>query len=104
MPALYHSVKRTDRIYINAPPQFFYNIYYIFDGMKVYIEIYFHCEGDEPLKVIKRLKDLNFSPVVGEYDFVKEYNTTEEYAEIVTELYNALKGTGVRYRLITRKA
>ncbi len=56
------------------------------------------------MNVIKRLKDLNFSPVVGEYDFVKEYNTTEEYAEIVKELYDALKGTGVRYRLITRKA
>lgn len=72
--------------------------------MKVYVEIFFHSEGADPLEVIKKLKEMNFSPFVGEYDFVKEYNNTEEYAELVKGLYEVLKGTGVRYRLITRKA
>ena len=55
------------------------------------------------MDVIKKMKDKDFQPVVGECDFYKDYNTPEEYAEIIKEITETLKGTDTRYRLITRK-
>ncbi len=71
--------------------------------MKLYIELYFQSDGVDPLVVIKKLKDIGFEPVVGEYDFAKEYNTPAEYGELVNSIARSLKGTDVRYRLITRR-
>ncbi len=71
--------------------------------MKLYIELYFSSNGTEPMKVIKKLKDIGFDPVVGEYDFAKDYDTPAEYGEIIDKLSRALRDTGVNYRLITRR-
>ena len=71
--------------------------------MKLYIELYFSSKGTEPMTVIKKLKDIGFDPVVGEYDFAKDYETPAEYGEIVDKLSRALRDTGVNYRLITRR-
>lgn len=71
--------------------------------MRLYIEIHFSSEGSKPMDVIKEMKDKDFQPVVGECDFYKDYNTPEEYAEIIREITETLKGTDTRYRLITRK-
>ncbi len=71
--------------------------------MKLYVKIYFNPEGDDPISVVKKMKDLGFSPVVGMYDFVKEFDLPEEYPQIVRELHEALKGTKVMYTVQTRK-
>lgn len=71
--------------------------------MKLYIELYFSSDGAHPKDVIKKMKDLDFEPVVGTYDFAKDYETPEEYGEIVDNLTRGLRNTGVDFRLITRK-
>lgn len=71
--------------------------------MRVYIEIYFSSEGSNPLETLDIMKDLGFDPVVGEYDFAMDYDTPDEYQEIVENLTEALEGTQIRYRLTTRK-
>lgn len=71
--------------------------------MKLYIEFYFFSEGDDPIGIGRKLRDIGFEPVVGDYDLVKEYDTPAEYREIVKEVSRVLKGTQVRYRLVTRK-
>ncbi len=71
--------------------------------MKLYLELYFKSSGTDPMVIIKRMKEIGFDPVVGEYDFMQEYEDAQEYCEIVEDLVDALDGTDVRYRLITRK-
>ncbi|MFW6141544.1 MAG: hypothetical protein ACOC53_03175 [Candidatus Saliniplasma sp.] len=71
--------------------------------MKLYIELYFSSEGKPAETVIKKMKNMEFEPVVGQYDFAKEYNNSEQYANIVKTLSRELNGTKTRYRLITRK-
>ncbi len=45
---------------------------------------------------------MGFEPVVGDYDFTKNFQSPEEYGEIVEKLHEILKGTGTFYRLSTR--
>ncbi len=71
--------------------------------MKLYIELYFSSEGTRAEVVIKKMKNMGFEPVVGQYDFAKEYNNSDEYANIVKTVSSELEGTKTRYRLITRK-
>lgn len=70
--------------------------------MKLYIELYFSSEGLSPQKIVKKMKDMGFKPVVGQYDLAKEYDSPEEYGKIVKQLQSELQGTKVRYRLITK--
>ncbi|MFO7792484.1 MAG: hypothetical protein R6W73_05825 [Candidatus Saliniplasma sp.] len=70
--------------------------------MKLYVELYFSSEGVSPQVVIKKMKEMGFKPVVGRYDLAKEYNSPKEYGEIVKQLETELKGTDIRYRLITK--
>ncbi|RLF49622.1 MAG: hypothetical protein DRN20_01570 [Thermoplasmata archaeon] len=69
--------------------------------MKTYIKLYFNSEGAPPMEVINTLKSVGFQPVVGNYDFVIEYESPQEYAEILTKLHNALRGKRVSYTLTT---
>ncbi|MBS3782204.1 MAG: hypothetical protein KGY66_05525 [Candidatus Thermoplasmatota archaeon] len=71
--------------------------------MRMYVELYFSSEGTNPLEILDKMKDLGFDPVVGEYDFAKDYETPEEYEEILNDLTQVLEGTDTRYRLTTRK-
>lgn len=71
--------------------------------MRIYIELYFSSDGTDPLEILEKMKDLGFDPVVERYDFAKDYETPEEYKEIVNDLTQVLKGTDVRYSLTTRK-
>ncbi|MFP4000471.1 MAG: hypothetical protein ACOCTN_04435 [Candidatus Natronoplasma sp.] len=71
--------------------------------MRLYIELYFSSEGATPLKTLDLMKELGFDPVVGEYDFAIDYETPEEYQQILKDLTDVLEGTKVRYRLTTRK-
>lgn len=71
--------------------------------MRLYIELSFNSDGTNPLEILDMMKELDFDPVVGKYDFAKDYETPEEYKNIVNELTETLKDTRVRYRLTTRK-
>ncbi len=71
--------------------------------MKLYVELYLSSAGAKPMTVMKRMEKLGFKPVFGKYDFVIEYEDASEYGEILEEVFKALKGTRVRYRLVTRK-
>lgn len=71
--------------------------------MKLYIELYFSSEGTPAEVVIKKMKNMGFEPVVGQYDFARRYNNSDEYANIVKTLSTELEGTQTRYRLVTRK-
>ncbi len=71
--------------------------------MKLYVEVYFTASGMDPMEIIRKIKDIGFEPVVGEYDFVKEYETPSEYGKAVDKLTRTLRGSGVTFRLITRK-
>lgn len=71
--------------------------------MKLFIKLRFNSEGSSPLDVVKSMKDIGFSPVFGDYDFVIQFEDPEEYGRIVTKLQSALKGTSVYYSLSTKK-
>ncbi len=70
--------------------------------MKLYVKIYFSPDGVSPLEIIRNLKDNGFASVFGQFDFVKEFNSEQEYNDIVTKLYTDLKGTGVLFRINTK--
>ena len=72
--------------------------------MRTYLKIHFNSEGENPMETLKRVKKVGFIPVVGDYDFVIDYNTPGEYSEIISRLHDALAGSGVYYRLVSRDA
>jgi len=71
--------------------------------MRLYIQLYFDSDGTSPLDILDQMKELGFDPVVGDYDFAKDYESPDEYKKIIENLTEALEDTGVRYRLTTRK-
>ncbi len=66
------------------------------------MKLYFNSESSSPLEIIKKVKELDFRPVAGDYDFVADYDGATDYAELVGALHRALSGTHTTYRLITR--
>ena len=45
---------------------------------------------------------VGFSPYVGDFDFVLDYETLEELEEVTNKLQNTLKGTKTMYKVSTR--
>jgi hypothetical protein len=70
--------------------------------MKLYVKIYFSPEGESPLEIIRILKENGFMAVFGQFDFVKEFDSEQDYNDSVTRLYAVLKGTGVMFRINTK--
>ncbi len=56
------------------------------------------------MEVIKIAEKVGFSPYVGDFDFVLDFDTPEEYEEITDKLHRMLKGTKTMYKVSTRKA
>ena len=71
--------------------------------MKLFVKLRFSSEGGSPLDIIKSVKDLGFSPVFGDYDFVIHFEDPEDYSKIVNSLHKTLQGTKVFYSLTTKK-
>jgi hypothetical protein len=71
--------------------------------MKLYLKLYFNSEGKSTMNVIAIAEKVGFSPNVGDYDFVIDFETPEEYAEIMEKLHKMLKGTKCLYKVTTRK-
>lgn len=55
------------------------------------------------MEVITIAEKLGFSPYVGDFDFVLDFETTEEYEDITNRLHKMLKGTKTMYKVSTRK-
>jgi len=71
--------------------------------MKLYLKIYFSSQGASPMEVINIAESLGFGPNVGDYDFVIDFESPEEYAQITDKLHKMLKGTKAMYKVSTHK-
>ncbi len=71
--------------------------------MKVYLKIFINSDGSSVLDIIKIAEEMGFAPYVGDYDFVMDFATPEEYGEILQKLHSMLKGTKAIYTVSTRR-
>lgn len=71
--------------------------------MKLYLKIYFSSEGATIMDIIKIAEEVGFAPYVGDFDFVLDFETPEEYAEVTEKLHEMLKGTMTMYKVSTRR-
>lgn len=51
--------------------------------MKTYLTVWFNSEGGRPSEVSKRLKELGFEPVKGNYDFEYQWDEDAPLDEIL---------------------
>ncbi len=72
------------------------------------VTVWFNSEGASPSEVVKKLTELGFEPVRGEYDFIYEHedeitdtNIGTAILEISRALHKALSGLSVLYNLDT---
>ncbi|MCK5024153.1 MAG: hypothetical protein KAR56_00885 [Thermoplasmata archaeon] len=70
--------------------------------MKLYLKIYFSPEGASPMDTIIIAEKAGFSPYIGDFDFVVDYDTLDEYKEITKKIHEMLKGTKTIYKVSTR--
>ncbi len=63
----------------------------------------FSSEGQNPVEVVGKLQDAGFMMEVGNYDVSAGFQEPKKYAELVTDLRKALKGTDVLYSLTTKE-
>lgn len=71
--------------------------------MKLYLKLFINSEGASTLDIIKIAEDMGFSPYVGDFDFVIDFDSPEEYGEILQKLHEMLKGTKTMYTVTTRR-
>jgi len=70
--------------------------------MHSYIDLYFAPEGLSPLAVADRVRSASgLSFVIGPHDLVFEWSTVEEFHAQIARVHEALRGTGVTYRVET---
>lgn len=70
--------------------------------MYTYIDLYFTPESAPPLEIAKRLRErAGLSFIIGPHDLAFEWSTEEEFHERLGRVHEALKGTGVLYRVET---
>ncbi len=72
-------------------------------NMKLYLKIYFSSEGKSIMDVIKLAENQGFGPNVGDYDFVIDFNSPEEYTKITEKIHKMLKGTKCMYKVTTHQ-
>lgn len=71
--------------------------------MKVYLKLFMSSEGSSVLEIIKIAEEMGFAPYVGDYDFVMNFETPEEYGQILQNLHSMLKGTKTMYTVSTKR-
>ncbi len=70
--------------------------------MHSYVDLYFSAESLSPLEISKRLKkEAGLSFIIGPHDLAFEWQTEEEFHRRLLQVREALKGTGVLYRVET---
>jgi len=73
-------------------------------GMKTYIKITFHSEGERPSEIMSRLESLGFKPITGAYDMVYEWGngaTVKDAIWFADKVHETLKGYDVLFQLET---
>jgi hypothetical protein len=71
--------------------------------MRLYVRLMFSSEGQNPVDVVRKLEAIGFAMEVGNYDVSAGFQEPQKYAELVTDLRKALKGTDVLYSLTTKE-
>jgi len=70
--------------------------------MHSYIDLYFTPDSESPLEISKRVRNIAGLPfIVGPHDLAFEWRTEEEFRSTLSKVHEALKGTGVFYRVET---
>jgi len=70
--------------------------------MHSYIDLYFSSESVSPLEVSDRIRSMaSMEFIIGPHDIAFEWHTVEEFRSKLAKVHEALKGTGVFYRVET---
>jgi len=70
--------------------------------MHSYVDLYFTPESVSPLEISERLKRVaGLSFIIGPHDLVFEWSHESEFKGQLAKIHEALKGTGVFYRVET---
>jgi len=66
------------------------------------IDLYFSPESVSPLEVAERIRArAGLAFVIGPHDLVFDWETVEQFRSTLAKLHDALRGTGVLYRVET---
>jgi len=70
--------------------------------MHTYVDLYFTPESVSPLVISERLRTVaGLSFIIGPHDLVFDWTTEAEFQGRLEKIHEALKGTGVFYRVET---
>jgi hypothetical protein len=70
--------------------------------MHSYVDLYFTPESVSPLEISERLRAVaGLSFIIGPHDLVFEWELEKQFQERLHKVHEALKGTGVFYRVET---
>jgi len=70
--------------------------------MHSYIDLYFSPDGISPLDIADRLRAMaGLSFLVGNHDLAFEWDTVEQFRATLSKVHEALRGSGVSYRVET---
>jgi len=67
-----------------------------------FVDLYFAPENVSPFELAQRLREragLEF--IIGPHDLAFDWSTVDEFREILAKVHEALRGTGVLYRVET---
>ncbi|HKN06613.1 MAG TPA: hypothetical protein VJ021_03270 [Thermoplasmata archaeon] len=70
--------------------------------MHSYVDLYFTPESRSPIEISTRLKAVaGLSFIIGPHDLVFDWEHESDFQERLSKIHEALKGTGVLYRIET---
>jgi len=70
--------------------------------MHSYVDLYFTPESLSPLEISERVRNVaGLSFIMGAHDLVFEWANETEFRERLAKIHEALKGTGILYRVET---
>jgi hypothetical protein len=70
--------------------------------MHSYVDLYFTPDSASPLELSERLRSIaGLSFIIGPHDLVFDWDFEHEFQERLSKIHEALKGSGVFYRVET---
>ena len=70
--------------------------------MHSYVDLFFTSEGVSPLDISDRIRaTAGMEFIIGPHDIAFEWHTVDEFRSKLGKVHQALKGTGVFYRIET---
>lgn len=70
--------------------------------IRTFIRIELSSEGESPKEVVERMRQIGAMPVVGDYDFELSLGDDERLFDRLQDIHHALRGSNVRYSVVTR--